>query len=535
MPDVDSAISKTVDVGSHILIGLSPALMLQGDYKLEEKLDELIYQSISGFGVVLLDHCEQVLQKFIRRDKRTENRILFVDGEISSLPQIKLTENNSFCVNAEPFPNFSSFIKFMEQATGTQIKRHSEITITTSFDPKLFSLSIYPVKKAIGAYESLQQRDIDIANFTQKSYGTDEQWNWLVGKMSANKNLTDCICNYFSSTSNLSVHLADVMNSKNKNKKWFLFLSLKIFGEPGNSYLTYVLNNSESYSEFENNLYLALTEIDFKKNNSDFRQMYEERKALLKKFPANMSLLQKYVELIGKYQKKAIFYLTDGSEIEKFKFMEYLSIYNYDEEELKKAVQQMSKSLSLYMQDFIFDSLNTTLSENDSGFRTELNFYFKNYKIQKLTNKIFPEFLNVVNKYADYRPYNKLQPRSNIISQIDKKNKQLFFFDALGVEYLSFILAKCEEYGLLAEIFIGHCEPPSITENNKEFLEYFSAEQCFNIKGLDEIKHHSQEFNYQKLPHIIFMSKDETIFKEVVEEITEDTFLANIELLLTDN
>ena len=41
---------------------------------------------------------------------------------------------------------------------------------------------------------------------------------------------------------------------------------------------------------------------------------------------------------------------------------------------------------------------------------------------------------------------------------MDKKKVQCFFFDALGVEYLAFIMAKCEEYGLVSEVAIGHCE-----------------------------------------------------------------------------
>ena len=43
-----------------------------------------------------------------------------------------------------------------------------------------------------------------------------------------------------------------------------------------------------------------------------------------------------------------------------------------------------------------------------------------------------------------------------------------------------------------------------------------------------------EEFNYNVLPELIFMSKDGTIEKEITSEITEDTFLANLELLETE-
>ena len=140
--------------------------------------------------------------------------------------------------------------------------------------------------------------------------------------------------------------------------------------------------------------------------------------------------------------------MTDGSERERFYFFHCLNIYEYDDAELKNALSTMSNNLLLYMQDFNFNSINTKLSEADKGLADELTSYFKRYKLQKLINRIYPEFLGSVNQYALSRPYNKLQPRSSIISHMDKNNMQLFFFDALGVEYVAFILAKCEEYGL---------------------------------------------------------------------------------------
>ena len=126
------------------------------------------------------------------------------------------------------------------------------------------------------------------------------------------------------------------------------------------------------------------------------------------------------------------------------------------------------------MKKFSFDSVNTKLPKDDDAFRQELTQYFEDYKVQKLMNRIDPKFLALVDQYAVSRPYNKLQPRSSIISHMNKKGMRLFFVDALGVEYLAFILAKCEEYGLVADVSIGHCELPSITVKNKEFLQYFS-------------------------------------------------------------
>ena len=94
---------------------------------------------------------------------------------------------------------------------------------------------------------------------------------------------------------------------------------------------------------------------------------------------------------------------------------------------MKRAVSGMSKSLSQYLEEFVFDLQNTKLPHSDEVFRRDLTQYFNEYKVQKLTNKIHPEFLEKVNEYALSRPYNKLQPRSSIVSHLDKKKRRKCF------------------------------------------------------------------------------------------------------------
>ena len=517
LPDVDSAIMKAVGDGAYAIIGLSQALMLQGDDELERKIDELLDCSISGFGVVLLDHCEQVLQKFIRRDNRVKNRVLLIEGTISKLPQVRLSKSKTDCIDIEPLPNFEFFLKYMEQITEVQISQNPEITIISSFSPKNFSRSLYSIKPAMEIYDVLCKKDINFKNLTQKNYGNENQWRWLGNKMFPQNRFDDIICENFGSTTNLSVNISKVINSSNENNKWLLWLALKVYGENNNKYLTLVLNNCSGYQDFESHLYLDILDVEI--INPYFDQIYNERKNLIKQLSKNLSLIDKYCDRLGKYEKNAIFYLTDNSEREKFYFLHCLNIYEYDESELKKAFSNMSNNLLLYMQDFNFNSMNTKLSESEVDFAKELTYYFKTYKMQKLINRLYPDFLNFVEKYALSRPYNKLQPRSSIISHMDKSNMQLFFFDALGVEYVAFILAKCEEYGLSAEVYIGHCELPSITSNNKDFLQYFTDESCFKIEELDNIKHHSQIYDYQKCKYPMHLFRELEIIDEELQKI----------------
>lgn len=248
--------------------------------------------------------------------------------------------------------------------------------------------------------------------------------------------------------------------------------------------------------QFTERAYLCLAGVDV--THPDFRRMRSERRRLLSQLPEELPLVTRFCDKVGVHEKNAVFYLSDGSDTERHEFLRCLSIYDYSPEELERAVDGFSKPLALYMREFAFDAANTKLAESDSGLRQELTAYFSEYKRQKLTNRIHGGFVEKVEEYASQRPYNKLKARSKIVSQMDRSGAQLFFFDALGVEYLAFIRAKCEEYGLLCEIEIGRCELPSLTVKNKEFLQYFPENACHKIDALDEMKHHSTVYDYVK-------------------------------------
>lgn len=399
-----------------------------------------------------------------------------------------------------------------------QRQNHPAVTALCSFPVDMFRNAVYSVTASEGIYEALTTKYSDIAGATEKAYGTDVQWSWLASKMSGKSSFSALVCDEFGATANLSAHLSDVWGSADKKMQWLLWLSLKSFGEANNHYLTLILGNCDHVDSFEMHAYLDFADVDI--SHPEFERYYTERKRLLEQLPENLSLIKKYCDKLGRHQKDEVFYLTDSSAQEKYEFVRCLSLYDFTPEEIFRATRSMSKSLHLYMQNFVFDAVNTKLPESDSRFRGDLTTYFRDYKLQKLTNRIFPEFLKRVNAYAQSpRPYNKLQPRSSIISHMDKKKVQCFFFDALGVEYLAFIMAKCEEYGLVSEVAIGRCELPSITAKNKEFLQYFADEDWRKIDILDEIKHHSQVYVYRKCEYPLHLFEELDVIDEQLRMI----------------
>ena len=201
---------------------------------------------------------------------------------------------------------------------------------------------------------------------------------------------------------------------------------------------------------------------------------------------------------------------------EEYTFLKMIALHSWEKKELLEAVNHGFPELALYMQAFTFDERNTRLSEKDAAFREMLTSYFQRYKEQKLRNQIDEEFLPEVERNAKERPFFKLQPRSAIVSNMDKNYVQAYFFDALGVEYLAYIRAKCEEYGLLLGVQIGRCELPSITVKNKEFKQYFETK---DIGRLDELKHHSQIYDYTTCKYPIHIFRELEIIDEELQHI----------------
>ena len=85
--------------------------------------------------------------------------------------------------------------------------------------------------------------------------------------------------------------------------------------------------------------------------------------------------------------------------------------------------------------------------------------------------------------------------------KIDVTNAQTYFTDAMGVEYLGYIMSRCYALELMAKITVCRCELPSITSRNKEFWDVLSTERfpIITVDKIDKIKHHGEEgYDYSR-------------------------------------
>ena len=524
VPDIQTIKEKLSKTGTHVVIGISQSMMLRGAKILDETIDELIGYSIKGNAIILLTHCRVFLEKYIQRDLRLKKRIVILEGGQTQLPQIHITKNKDECVNSFYDDGIRGLLAHLERITDIEIQHHPVITVVTTFSLPFFKNSMYAMSESGGIYDILIQKYKDLSGSLEKGYGTDEQWIWLFSAMKKYQSFSDFIVAEYGSTSGLITYLGNALESGKTNSLWVLWLAMKVFGVESNKYISYVLSHSEQADKLESHIYQDLLKIDI--TDSRFEEFFTERKQVIERLPENLPEVTTYCFSVGRHGKNAVYYLTDATENERFTFMQLIDQNKWDDEELKKAIQHGFPELALYLREFVFDQINTKLPEKDAAFRNTLTVYFQRYKIQKIKNHIEDDFLEQVNELAVERPFYKLRPRSGIVSSMDKNNTQAYFFDALGVEYLSYIQAKCEKYGLVYEISIGHCELPSITAKNKEFKKYFETK---DIGDLDELKHHSQEYDYQKCEYPIHIFKELSIIDQELRRIRAQLIQNNFE------
>ena len=157
-------------------------------------------------------------------------------------------------------------------------------------------------------------------------------------------------------------------------------------------------------------------------------------------------------------------------------------------------------------------------------FKNELlDTYFESYKYQKTINKILPSFELVVDEQSKKLSFvDNLPARSSIVDKLDLSKAHAYFFDALGVEYLGYIQAKCNKYGLAANIVCGRCELPSLTCFNKEFVTTCQDKGFVvsDIKSLDEIKHHGEDsFSYEKVKTPVYLISELEKIDDLLKQI----------------
>lgn len=481
--------------------GLSAFLKLEGESAVKSELKKIVSTAIKAHVVVFTYQCRNYL-KFSDPRIAESGKILVLDGTPDTTPSIVFIPKSLTGAFSGCYTGFNTFPRVIEGFDG------DTAYIATEVDKDVFPDSIIRISQLRNGYDIICSRDSKIRTVPQ-SFGSSKQWNSLLEKMGRSDKIDSVVDMLFGSTYNLGNAIKDYC-SFDDTKKWIYFICLCIFGVKGNEYLKRVLSSISSNDELVRAIFREIIKIDH--NSKEFELLYNERKIILSGFTDKIDEFIDFCKFVSQKGIDAIYYLTDLTQIEKEKIINYLDTYgaSFKKDELVAILEKIYPDLAKY--------LNTFRFKNDL-----LDSYFESYKYQKVINKILPEFEQIVDEQATKHDFvSLLKPRSTVANKIDVDGAQAYFVDAMGAEYIGFIVAKCNALGLSANVTTCRAELPTLTEFNKDFVSVFESKGCSvsDIKDLDEIKHHGKDdYDYEKIKTPIYLIKELAIIDDLIKRI----------------
>lgn len=490
MADVDCDSNKV------IVLGVGEYLALEGMDFANSFLGEIKDFNLGTAHVAfLLRGVSANLIEMTRNDPRLENRQIVFSKNTTSLLEF----------------TFSSVELSMYEDTG--IKRVLEIcedgkTLQISVNTDLaFSDSVYPVRVFTNSYDAIKKKtpgfDVD------KKMGNDDQWDLFLKDINEKGPLNKVFDSYTFTCNNIEVDFyTHIAGKEYVNWLYYIYLFMKK-EELSNAYLKYVIEKSDDFDSFKNNILNEISNISHK--NNMFYMFYEARKKLVKQYPD--SEVAVFVSNNRYDSEEGIYKLTDNTRVEREEIIADISQHG-----MPTDLERIYPDLSLYLSKYYFtgDTLNELLSE-----------YFENYKKQKVLNSIEESFLKQVDELAVSRVYNRLRKRDEIVSAIEKEGTFLCWIDALGVEYLSYIVNLAKKKGLSVSVDIGRADLPTITSVNKGFYDNWPTNEKRKVEELDDVKH-SEKGGYKYGPsnkYPIHLAKELEIIREVLDEAATDLAL----------
>lgn len=486
LPQIDALFRDVKKKGCFVVIGLSSYVMLLGKKRAEELMARLQELSVAGHVIVLLSHMKEIRLSRMQQDQHLSYRVLLLEGDPTPLPSIYLAspEENSF--GQLVLPNIQALLEKLEQYD--PVGGETSFAVRTSLHKEVFSESMYSIRSSKGIYKELLRAFPVLKGDLEESWGTKEDWERFAQEWKECLSWGALAEKHFGIDAHFSAILEREYEQADTYETWLYWLLLKVQGASEDAYLSYALGKSRHWQDLWEHIFLSLSSLSFQMR--EFEKYCEGRKRLLEGQTIPATWVSEYQDAIAQKGRDAIWYLFAGTAWEEKMLFQCLADYDYTKEEVMGVLKTHFPDLFAYMKSFTF-TMNQKVPERLVPLLTK---YFDDYKWQKLMNHLTPDFKAQVNTLAEHRVYNQFPIRSLALSQMKKENTMMYFVDALGVEYLSYISEKCKTYGLLLSIQVVHGELPSITSQNTEFMNA----DVTNIKDLDALKHESQTYNYEK-------------------------------------
>lgn len=481
MADIDC------DSNRIVLLGLGEYLALEGPELTAQVLDELITFNLGSAKVVfLLRGVSSYVKSMLKNDPRFAGRQIFVSNQSSSSLSFSFS---SLELGMYEISGFQNGLRIVEDGT------HGRIQLNTAL---AFPNSAYPIQRITNFYDAIRKK---VPNFQlAKQIGNDSDWEGLLKELNEHSTLEKVFAKHSFETT-LENFYENTNGSEYGHWLYYVFLLMKK-QEINNTYLKFVIEQSNDFEDFKYKVVNAISSVSHK--NIVFADYYRDRKKLVSQYPESDIAI---FVLNNRFDpSESIYKLTDNTLVEKEEIIADIAQHGVPNE-----LESIYPALALYLKKYHFkgDALAELLTS-----------YFDEYKRQKLANALSNDFLSQVDQLAISRDYNRLRTRDELISSIDKDSSYLCWVDALGVEYLSFIVELAHKKGLAVSVNVGRSEIPTITSINRKFYDAWPEENRRKVEDLDDTKH-KEKGGYKFGPnnqYAIHLAKELDIISGVIDE-----------------
>jgi hypothetical protein len=485
MPDiVFSKLKSKVTQTPTFVVGLFAYIVLLADNQREiafAKLHDLLDTTMPAV-FILSKTWQDELEKVFKNPRYLSGRqLVFFEGEPQTKNlEIVLIGRNWIEVKPPIYESCNDFIRKIGNFPNID-SIDDKITIAFPFDSK----------PTAGLSRNVQQIH-SLADFMRVFRGIDDQLpestlhqlpestlQWVFDKTkSVNKKAIDTLQELFfpDGVANLRKSVLHRFNIENNNDAknalmWMLRKSI-----PQNSYLYHVLTRPEISTDNFFYLYAVNEPVTNLKN----KMFAEERKKALKELDKNLteSLTNQFIEQVkNKSLNEVSRWMNNDTKAEHCEFIRRINDGKYPV--VPTEIIEKYSPLKAYLSDYDFGN-------------SDLTNYFNQYRRLKVFNTVTKEFCQ---RAFDLK-FDYVRSRNEQLIPLAKNTKNaLLVVDAMGAEYLPFLVTQAKEHGLkIEQHHIVSVNLPTSTEFNKIEI---NGTVLPEIKTLDNIVHYGVRKNQQ--------------------------------------
>ena len=485
------------------LFGFADEMRIEGDESARFMLGQLLGHSYAYTVIVVCYRCNTCLPSTTPRDR---DRVISIGESRAAMPRLYFIPSHiKLPEGYETIDGIEHIAEHLQKGiTGKCLVRTHKVS-------RDFPDCPYTITDMGNTHDLLQMIDDRVKDIPEDSVD-HALWNMLLSDMESQGSLEKVVRRAFGNPETYEYQF-DKWKDQPPYRQWLLFLGLKLFTQTRSAYLAQALQSANGPDDLLHALYFGILSV--KPNDKRFTALYAERKRLLGCCNTSIQESAAFCKFVEQSRgAEGLWYLTDTTQPERECTIRLLGTYatGIGEEKVREAIALVYPDLYQYMQPY--PHKNSLLQQ-----------YFALYTYSKVTNHIHPKLAAIVQEQAEKREYNYLLPsRSEVVDEIQgKAHSHLYFVDAMGAEFLSYLLYCCHQEKLMARVRLARCSLPSITSCNKEFLEVFQAAGASlspDIKDLDEIKHKGkQDFLYSKNRNPLHLIEEMRIIRELVRTI----------------